>query len=89
MSTPSLSEWEESMLASPLANKVSGEDTEHVESDPEYLPNRRGKCRCQRCIIIRIKKRRAFRFPMTKCPGCGKLFFSIFTLCEQCRKETT
>ncbi len=88
----SVKEWEDKWLADPMAAKVSGEHGEHVESDPEFTPlirpdGGRTLCKCKRCTIIRIKKRRASRFPMTKCPGCGELFFSIYKICQECRAK--
>ena len=85
-----ITEWEDKMLATPLAGKVSSEHDEHKAGDAEFVPpgdNYRNDCMCKRCVIIRIKKRRAFRFPMTKCCVCGKLIFSLYKACEECRKQ--
>lgn len=93
MVNKTIREWEDEMLALPLAGRVSGEHEEHGPESPEFnalhRPDGGMMCRCDRCRIIRIKRRRAFRFPMTKCPGCGELFFSIYTRCEKCRGSNT
>ncbi len=87
-------EWEDKMLALPLAGKVSGEDEEHSATDPEYrtssnpvLAAEHQRCLCDRCKIVRIKKRRTSSFPRSKCPACGELHVSIFETCNKCRKE--
>lgn len=91
-------EWEEKMLALPIARSVSGEHEEHRPGDDGFImfpamptPATPTRCRCDRCKIIRIKKRRAFRFPRLRCPRCRKLFTSLFVgpdgLCRDCREE--
>lgn len=87
-------EWENKMLALPLARQVSGEHDQHKHGDPDYLPwfdefgAETGRCKCDRCNIIRIKQRRAFKFPRVKCAKCGALFFALFSdVCEECEKE--
>ncbi len=86
MKFKNIEEWEDDMLSRPTAGKVSGEHDEHQQQDAEFVGGSiTGKCWCERCIIIRIKKRRAFRFPMKKCPICGELFFSIYDRCDACR----
>jgi len=81
-------EWEDHMLALPIAGKISGEHDEHQPGDPEFIEHTilLGKCKCDRCRIIRIKRRRAFRFPRRKCPECGNLFVSLFEVCDDCLK---
>jgi hypothetical protein len=75
-----VSEWEEKMLALPVAASVTEESREHSESDMDFVPRERdieleslhkkyggggdywlhlARCACERCVIIRIKKRRA------------------------------
>ncbi len=91
--------WEAKMLALPIASKVSGEHDEHTPQDPEFVEmvipettvhgihfpeEHTGKCRCDRCMIIRIKRRRTRLWAQSKCPGCGELFSSIFTHCKKC-----
>lgn len=81
MARKTVTEWEDEMLALPVASSISGEHEEHLTPDQEG-----GRCLCTRCLIIRIKRRRAFRFPMTKCPSCGELFTSLLhQTCERCR----
>lgn len=80
-------EWEDELLATPLAGRVSGEHDEHQDGDLDFQPNGMGKCRCKRCLIIRIKKRRAFKFPRRKCPNCGVLYFGILTVCASCHEK--
>lgn len=84
-----MKEWEDKILSSPLAGKVSGEHDEHIEKDEGYQenvrPNGTKYCKCERCVIIRIKRRRALRFPKHKCTVCGELHFSLFGVCEKCR----
>lgn len=86
----SVQEWEDKMLADPIAGKVSGEHDEHVPGDDEYNPitddiTGATRCRCKRCIIIRIKRRRAFSFTRFKCKQCGELYVGIYTMCAKCR----
>lgn len=89
-------EWENGMLSLPIAGQVSGEHEEHQRSDVGFVPyppptfELTGKCRCDRCKIIRIKRRRAIRFPRTKCSNCGNLFVALFVdefnpLCKECQ----
>lgn len=57
------------MLAKPIASSVSGEHELHKvgEEGFEYgstLPNH---CVCDRCKIISIKRRRAYKMPRNKC----------------------
>ena len=82
-------EWEERMLSLPIAGKVSSEHDVHTKEDPEFQPLASNPhiCRCDRCKIIRIKKRRAFRFPRTKCKNCGELFTSLFNVCDKCNTQ--
>lgn len=86
----SVEDWENRMLSLPEASAISGEHDEHQPGVAEFVPHRdpmSDKCSCARCKIIRIKRRRAFRFPRRKCPNCGELFFSLFDLCANCRGE--
>lgn len=84
-------EWEDWMLSKPIASSVSGEHDQHTSEDKEYdrkiRPNGQVYCGCERCVIIRIKRRRAFRLPRVKCEKCGQLHTSIFRLCKECREE--
>jgi hypothetical protein len=84
-------EYEDKMLSLPIAGKVSGEDVEHAPGDDgffqpvfqfELLTDR---CFCDRCRVIRVKRRRAFLFPRRKCTFCGGLHTSIYLTCEACR----
>ena len=80
--------WEDSLLALPLAGKVSGEHEEHSCDDAEFVrsPTTWQVSLSAIVSIIRIKRRRAFRFPATNCPECGELFISAFwDKCEKCR----
>ncbi len=90
MKRRTVTEWENEVLSKPLASKVSGEHDLHTSDNTEYVPrirlDRVEYCGCEQCVIIRIKRRRAFRFPMKKCENCGQLCFSLFTICKECRK---
>lgn len=82
-------EYKKRLLALPIAGKVSGEDVEHARGDVGFveMDPLAPYCGCDRCRIIRIKKRHAFRFSRSKCVGCGALFTSLlYTTCEECRK---
>ncbi len=79
-------EYEEKLLALPIANQISGEHEEHTSNDPEFAPNEINRCKCDRCKIIRLKRMKALRFPRTKCK-CGNLFTSIFSVCNECRNK--
>lgn len=84
-----MKEWEDSLLSKPIASRISGEHDEHKPGDKEFVerirPDGIVNCGCQRCIIIRIKRRRAFKFPRRKCDKCGELYFGIFTICSNCQ----
>lgn len=86
-------EWEDELLSLPLANSVSGEHEVHTPDQMGYVAPTdswlaaKGYCACKRCWVIRIKRRRAFRFSRSKCPGCGTLFTSLFTHCGKCSRE--
>lgn len=81
-------EYEKKLLALPEAGKISSEHDEHDPTSPEFVQGPHGypKCMCNRCRIIRIKKRLSFRFPRSKCRVCGELFISLFhDTCAECR----
>lgn len=73
-------EYEEYLLNLPIASQISGEHEEHPVING-------AKCLCIGCRIIRVKKRKTFRFTRSNCPGCQELFTSIFPLCDKCRKK--
>lgn len=90
-------EYEERLLSLPIAPGISSEHDEHKEGEAGYVPlidpfynQPTGRCKCDRCKIIRIKRMKAFRFPMTKCKGCGELFAAIWGVyCEKCGGENS
>lgn len=93
----SMQEYEQYLLGLPIARSTSGEDDLHTVEDDEFVaPDSpdlysRPTCMCDRCKIMRLKRRKAFHFPRTKCRACGELFYPrLFTVvgtentCSKC-----
>lgn len=56
-------DYEDRILSSPLAETISGEDTEHEPTDGKYLVvEGLLLCGCERCRIIRVKRAQLVRF---------------------------